>query len=275
MIKQILKKQVILLNLILFIMSNYGLAVGDVLTMDLELRNLPQPKGSKIVWQDKAVEVNNIKVISSRLSSSLSKDEIINFYKDILSQKGWKLTGEYNLQDILSFEKGDYFFYLGVIPNGKINDIYLVLSPRDLRLCRVLVDYFFKEEMAPDAEGKDLSDIPKYPASKRRLNIFTEREGAFVLYETDASVEEVSGFYRSLLPQLGWKLIPVLNPKFLSRFSEARVWLDKVAILYFERGNETLFITAYPTPRGAYKARTLISITKNLMEEIYPEEKEE
>jgi hypothetical protein len=108
------------------------------------------------------------------------------------------------------------------------------------------------------------------------LNIFTEREGAFVLYETDASVEEVSGFYRSLLPQLGWKLIPFLNPKFLSRFSEARVWLDKVAILYFERGNETLFITAYPTPRGTYyKARTLISITKNLMEEIYPEEKEE
>ncbi|MCM8796050.1 MAG: hypothetical protein NC928_05160 [Candidatus Omnitrophica bacterium] len=244
--------------------------------MDVEMLKLPLPRESQNIWQDKSVEVNNIKVQANFLTSNLGKEELSKFYQELLGQNGWKLTDHDEDQDIMCFTRNGNYFYVAIVEDAGRKDagrssVYLVKSPSDLRLCRTLVDYFFKPEIAPDAEGKDAPDIPRYPGSRRRLNIFTKEEGQFLMYETEAAPKEVEGFYRKMLTQYGWELMPQLNPALLARFSEAREALKNVCLLGFQRGQEMLFITAYPTPREVSKARTLISITRNFYQELYPE----
>jgi len=268
--KMIFKNQRLNFKLVISVVIFLPLAI--TFAMDVEMRNLPMPANAKVIWEDKSAQVNNIPIRASRLTCYLGKDEIINFYKDALAKDGWKLADEYPEQGVFGFTKEQDFLYLGVVPEGDTSDIYLVKSPQDLHLCRTLVDYFFsKEGVAPDAEGKDLADIPRYPGSRRRLNIFTEKEGAFLLYETDASVQQVGEFYREALKQMGWKLMPAFQLGFLSSFSETKEILNNVALLCFEKNNETLFIFAYPMPRQVSKAHTLISITRNLLDELYPQ----
>ena len=240
--------------------------------MDGELLTLPQPVKTRILWDDKSIEVNNINIHASCYVSGLAASELLGFYRRVLEENEWKMVDYFPSQNLMSFTKEDKFFYVTVLPIGPENNVYLIFSPSDLRVCRTLVDYFFKEEIAPDAEGKDMPDIPRFPNSRRRLNVFTQQEGYFELYETDAKHKEVGDFYRAMLKQYGWQPIRAFSPELLSSFKEARDILEQMTLLGFEKGEDKLLIAAYPMPRKISNSRTLIAITRNLGEELYPQE---
>ncbi len=241
-----------------------------------DVTKLPHPPNSRVIFTDKAVQINNIPVRGVQLSSSLNPDELAVFYQNMLKQRGWDLAYYFKEQSIMSFiAKDGGYLYVSVVPGLGGNNVYVLTSPKDLSICRTLVDYFFKAEMVPDAPGKDIADVPRYPNSRRRLSIFTQQEGEFLLYETDASASEVGDFYRKMLGQYGWEPIPALNPAMLMRFTEAKNALKDMALVVYERGNDMIFIAAYQTPRQVSKSRTLITIMKNFWQELYPEEGEQ
>lgn len=237
-----------------------------------DITKLPQPPGSRFVFEDKAVHINDIDVHGIQLKCNINPQEIAVFYQNMLGQRGWKLAYAFEKQGVMSFtDEGGGYLYVSTVPGLDGNTIYVLESPKDLSICRTLQDYFFKPEMAADAPGKDIPDVPRYPNARRRLSVFTQREGEFLLYETDATPHEVGSFYRQMLSQYGWEPISALNPDMLLRFTEAKNALKDVALVFYERGDENIFIAAYQTPRKVSKSRTLITIMKNFGEEFFPD----
>lgn len=255
---------------IIGIIFSLGLFWASAQAMDADLWQIPALPQGNIVWVDKAAEVNNINVNYTYLTSSLRAKEIIEFYQQALLRLGWKMTNYFPEPGIMSFQKEGRFLYVAVFGLSEASRVYILKSASDLRVCRLLVNFFFKPEIAPDAAGKDSPDVPRYPLSRRRLNIFTQRKGDFLLYETQATPQEVGNFYRRNLGAYGWEIVPNFNPELLGRFKEAREALKEVAILAFRRGEENLYITAYPMPKEIPGARTLIAVTRNFWKEFYP-----
>lgn len=232
--------------------------------MDVALWQVPDPPRSTPLWMDKTAEVNNINVHVSYLACDLNDKEILDFYQDQLEKVGWKLMNYFQDQKIMSFIKDKNYIYIAVAKMGENNKIYVVSSPADLRLCRTLKDYFFKDVIVEDAQGKDLPDVPRYPDSRRRLNIFSQEDGDILMYESNATPQEISNFYRERLGQYGWEVMRATEPTFLNRFPQVKDILKTVAIICFQRDEDVLVVTAYPAPKEMSKARTLISIVKNM-----------
>ena len=243
--------------------------------MDPELHSLPQMPGSQIVWQEKNLEVNGIIAPTIHLRSSAPMEEIVRFYKEALIKNKWEFKDNFSQQNTLAFSKNNRFFYLTVIYNGENipADVYLVNSPSDLTLCKILKDYFLQDELIQDTPGKDIADLPRYPGSKRRLNIFAPFGGSAIIYEVDAPPEEISRFYRQNLRLSGWKeersLMQEIMGKTLSRP------IGGVFILLFYRGEDTLLINIAKVPKemdlrgkGKLNKRSLIIITKDVDKEL-------
>ena len=241
--------------------------------MDPELHSLPQMPGSEIVWQEKNLEVNGIIAPTIHLRSSAPMEEIIRFYKEALIKNKWELKDNFAEQRTLAFTKNNRFFYVTVIYNGENipADVYLVNSPADLTICEILKDYFIQDELVQDAPGKDLLDLPRYPGSKRRLNIFTPFGGSALIYEVDASPEEISRFYRQNLRLSGWKEERSLMQEVMGKTLYRPI--GGVFILLLYRGEDTLLINIVKVPKelkpeGKLDKRTLIIIAKDIEKEL-------
>ena len=232
----------------------------DLSALDTNLWSLPVPNSTEVVYKDMPVKVNQIDAQATHLRAKLGRDEILNFYQESLAKQGFVMQELFKDQGIVVFVKEERFLYVAIQDNQGIvpSDIYLVSSPSSLALCKVLNEYFLKEPIAQDAAGKDSVDIPRYPGSKRRLNIFAHEEGTILLYEVEAKPKDIALFYAQQLKQAGWQKIffPVL--------------VAQAEVLVFEKGENNIVITVCPFSKDdrANKKRSLITITKNMQEII-------
>lgn len=252
--------------------------VSGAYALEIDLWNLPKPEPSQVVWENRPLEVNGIYAQATHLRSSQDVEKIIKFYSDVLSIRGWQPQENTHFygQHILTFIKADKFFYVAVLGEPDFSsDIYLCISPQELRICSSLASYFLQENIAPDTTGKDLSDIPRYPGSKRRVSILSAEQGAFLMYESDVAPLDIAAFYRQNLRMSGWQQHLPLAQKAVEQFVPE---LKDNAILFFYKGQDTLLIHLNRAPEinpngGKAKAqRSFIIISKNILDEFSPKE---
>ena len=181
----------------------------------------------------------------------------------------------------MAFVKEDKFMYVAVQDNHDltVSDVYLVSSPLDMAICKVLKDYFLKDKMAQDAPGEDLPDVIRYPNSKRRMNIFTPEEGDILMYEADAKTGDIAAFYNSHLKSAGWRMNPALDLKRIQKLSPDT---KDVYVLLFEKEKQQLVIFLCPFPpvqqgedplKEIKVKRSVIMIAKNMDKIITTERK--
>jgi len=250
---------------------------GNLWARDTALWGLPKLPGSQMVWEDKPIEVNDIRARGDHLRSSLSFEEILSFYEDYFSSQGWELRRNLT-ENIFTFVKDNRFVFLGLQCHGERQpcDVYIVSSPTDLAICKVLEKYFLKEQMAVDVPGKDLPDVLRYPGSKRRLDILSPEIGAILVYEADAQPQDIAKFYRQALKQVGWREERALMANIVQRLSPK---LKDTAVLLFYHNEDTLLINVTRVPEKfpgeKTKGRSFIIISKNMVQEMaYQKNKE-
>jgi hypothetical protein len=245
--------------------------ISSALGMDADLWQLPLLPDATVIWQDQPMEVNQIRATATHLRTDLPAEKALNFYKSALERLGWRQ--EHNLTpEISTFVRKDKFIYVGIFPAQKDTprDIYLIASPVSLTICGELRDYFLKEQMMPDAPGKDLEGVPRYPGSRRRLDILMPRQTGVAIYESDDSPGEIARFFRQEMKRVGWQENKALNAGALQRLNPL---IKEIQILLFNRGNsQVLFnITVTPKnfpPEAKALGRTLIIIAENMEKEV-------
>ncbi len=226
--------------------------------MEPELWNVPPLPLSEVVWKDKEVEFDGELAHWTCLKTSLSKEEIIEFYKKNLTQNGWRFK---EIKDgfFLVFEKPGKFMYVMIkkdLYSGYKNEVYLTVTKSNLCKCNKCG---FKKENFSQISQRNLSDIPLYPKSKPRFIFNPSLQENIALYETDSSVLEITKFYRKNLKRMGWEEIDVFNSKYVRKF-----FLNKnMRILYFQKGKDTLLINIFTPNQNFFKKSTLIVIVKN------------
>ncbi|MCX5697925.1 MAG: hypothetical protein NTU54_08190 [Candidatus Omnitrophica bacterium] len=245
--------------------------ISSALAMDADLWQLPQLPEATVVWKDQPMEVNQIKANATHLRTALSEDKIISFYKNALEGQGWKYDKKLT-PDISAFIKKDRFIYIGIIPakENHPRDVYLIASPASLAICENLKDYFLKERIAPDVQGKDFADVPRYPGSRRRIDVLFPQQAGYLIYETDAAPRDIARFFRQEMPRSGWKEERALSAEVMQKLNPM---LKDMQILLFHRGDNTVLFNITVTPKNfpdEAKAlgRTLIIITRNMQREI-------
>lgn len=239
----------------------------NLYAMDVNLWNIPVPQGTQIVWQDKPFEISGRKGNATHLRIAKKSEEIIDFYKDILKKEDWQILQYYKEQNIIAFKKGDQFMYVVVGINGKDTpcDVYLASSQQDLAVCMELKDYFLKDNLAPDVPGNDFVDVLRYPGARRRMNVFMPQDAGLLMYETDAKPDEVASFYNKALKSNGWDLSPAFRPEFLKKRGMGS---EDFRVLFFQKDKDSVFINITPFVYGENSKRTLITISKNISQEL-------
>jgi hypothetical protein len=261
----------------------YAIIIAPGLAGASDLKSLPILPSSEVIWQDKNLMVNGMAARSMHLRSDMPAKEAIAFYREALVQAQWALKEDYPVQGTLVLTKDDEFLYVVVVNNGEGQpcDVYLASSPTSLAVCYVIKDYLMKENIAPDVAGKDFPDLPRYPGSKRRINVFTPMEAAVVMYEAQAKPQEIAKFYRSNLRDLGWKEERQLSPERFVRLAPQVG--DKISVLLYSRDDnrDTLVIYITAAPEGLcanakISQRSIIMVTRNIKEElVYPQKEGE
>jgi len=139
--------------------------IPSILALDMDLWNLPKPPDSSVVWEDNRVQINGIDAAGTHLRSESDMEEILGFYKEFFLRNGWQIKDDFKQQNIIAFTKKERFMYVAGQSNGKDApcDVYLISSPSDLALCRILASLMDKGgiTMREDAAGRDISDIPR------------------------------------------------------------------------------------------------------------------
>lgn len=247
----------------------FGFWTFNLYALDGDLWNLVQLPTSSIIWKDKPLEINGIKARGTHLSTNSLPPQIINFYQETLAKQGWQLKDYFKEQNILGFIKNNKYMYVAIQDNGQglPCDVYLISSPADLALCRILKNFFLNEEITPDTPGKDISDIVRYPQSRRRISIFAPEEGAILLYEAEGKPQEIASFYKQHLRLSGWQPDPVLSSPFL-KLVAPQTQREEVALLLFEKKDDVLLIIIYGLPKGLGKGRSIITVTRNMLDEF-------
>jgi len=247
------------------------LALNASFSMDIDLRNMPVPDKTEVLWSGKPFEMNNRKGLAAHLRAQQKvASELESFYKGALAAQGWQFQETNQQKNIISFKKGDKFIYILLHDQGNNPpcDIFFLTSNEDLGVCLELKDYYLKEMVAPDAPGKDFADVLAYPGSKRRFNLMVPEASGILLYEADARLEDVANFYEQALKAVGWRL----NPRFKEQFLKARnLYSPESRVLYFEKGKGNLVITVHPVYPSSESKRVFITIVKNAEEFVNQE----
>lgn len=254
--------------MILFIVS----CALDLYALDVNLRNLPMPSETNIVWRDSPLQINGINASGTHLYSQLPVEEVLDFYKGIFLKEGWQIKDHFKDQYVIVFIRDNRFMYVAGRSHsqeGTPCDVYLVSSYSDLAICKILTKHMENQKgmiMQEDAAGRDISDIPRYPGSKRMVSISAPEQGNILIYQTIATPQQVANFYQSHLKTSGWQLAQALKPEFLKNRA---LKSENVKVLLFQKGNETLFINASLLPREVTDQEiSMITIVKNMLEEF-------
>lgn len=256
-----------------FITLSFSFCALSLYALDVNLWHLPLPPQSSAIWEDKPLEVNGINANATRIYSQLEVEEALDFYKDFLLSNGWQVKDHFKDQHVTVFIKEERFMYVAGRAHTKERapcDIYVVSSPADLALCKILANHMSGQEgslMSQDAAGKDISDIPRYPRSKRMISIFAPEQGSILIYQAIANPVQIADFFQRNLKITGWQLVQPLMPEFLKKRIPDMV--DNVRVLLFKRENETLFVNAYLLPEEVTKQEiTMVTIVKNMLNEF-------
>lgn len=242
--------------------------------MDVDLLTAPQFPGSQIIWKERPLEINGIQARAMHLRCDAEREQVRLFYKEALEKGNWSLEqqSDYYVTNILTFRnKEGRFLYVVVFAQGfkGASDVYILASSRALSFCPALSASLLKEELAPDTSGKDISDIPRFPASRRRLNILLSWEGALVVYEADAAVAEIADFYRKNFKMIGWH-----EDEFISTQRIKKIYpemdTDSVEVLSFSKDSDRVEININLLVAPSMGKRSLITITKNIDNELNP-----
>ncbi|HNX80699.1 MAG TPA: hypothetical protein PKL77_00940 [Candidatus Omnitrophota bacterium] len=241
------------------------------LALDADLWEAPQLPGSTLIYKDKPVEIMHIKAQVTHLRTKVLQNDIFSFYQGELEKIGWQ--PQKMLTDMITaFSKENRYFYVGVVGGYADQEVYLVSSPESLSICPYIKQYILRSELAADAPGKDVTDIPRFPTSKRRLDILGPGSGAVLLYETTASPSEVIQFYRRAMPESGWHELRSFTQSVLEKMN---VVMPDYAFSMFDKDANQALIGIFRVPDKLLqhaddfpKGRTLIFITRNVEQEF-------
>jgi len=250
-------------------------------SLDSELRNLPLPSFTQLIFQDKGMELNGRQAKMTHLVSKLTLKEIGNFYRTELAQRGWEFANYLAHLSTFAFTKDNEFVYVMVrglsieAQEDETKDIYIVHSFQNLAICFELIEKLFTEKIAPDIEGKDMPGVPRYYNSRRRLNLFTPGGGDLVMYESEAQPGEIMDFYRDQMPDAGWELDEDLNHPFFEKNPQEFKEKMRTFPLTFQKDDESITIMAFPGPKQIYPhAKTVIYVINNNFSGLFSEIKE-
>jgi len=255
---------------LLFMAAGIFIFLGKALAMDELLWTIPLPKDTSVLWKDKDAEINGIAVRATHIRSAASPKEIIGFYKDYMGGQDWKVKDFFENQNIIAFSHKDRFFYVAIQDSGPglPSDAFLVSSPGDLAICRMITSCLSADgKMEKDAGGKDLPDVARYPGSKRMVSIFTPDDGGVLMYDADARSGEIADYFQKQLKGSAWHLAMRINPNTLMHFTPKKE-MD-VTILVFEKDEDSLVIIASPLPSQPKSKRSMIAMVKNMFDELY------
>jgi len=275
MAKATLKKRTI--TFLLALSGSLGLA-SAAFAVDLNLWHMPKPEGSSIVWENERLQVNGADAFGTHIRSLQKVEEALNFYKRYFLNGGWTLKDNSAAQNTLVFSKAGKFIYVVGQPNaeGAACDVYVVTSDTDLDFAKTVAPSMEGGLiLQKDVAGKDLSEVPRYPNSRRMMSMLLPNAGAMVVYQVQAEPTEVIEFYRGAMTAAGWQLARPLRPELLSAvYPKAK----EIGFMFFEKGNENIFITTTMLSEEGMmgKRATVVAVVKNLQEEFaYPAEEEE
>ncbi|MFH1519357.1 MAG: hypothetical protein ABIE75_02160 [Candidatus Omnitrophota bacterium] len=156
-------------------------------------------------------EISGSQFTVYQYSSSLSQSEILQFYQQNLSKKGWgkldlpMLQAPGPLQGrVYNFIKGDQMLVLNFSP----------LKAEELIFYSISVGEFPKAQGLGAEQGqplglfekpKSLDFMPLYPGS-RQIDYRKTPSGLQAGYMASGGIEAVKGFYLQKMPQQGWSL---------------------------------------------------------------------
>lgn len=144
--------------------------------------------------------------------SSLTQSQILQFYQDKLSGKGWSKMElampeviDKAFQDrVFNFVKGDGMLVLNFSPIKAQGRIFYSISVGDFPKPKVVEE---GEESSTEAfkEPKPLDFVPVYPGSKQ-VDYRKIPSGVQAGYMASGGTEAIKEFYLQGMPQQGWSL---------------------------------------------------------------------
>ena len=255
-------------NILFYILIIILSAGVNLFAMDAQLWNAPILPGAQIAWKDKTVEVAGIRAQATRMHTDMTIEQVLDFYRGAFSASGWQEKDYFKDSNVVAFIKDNNYLYVGVSDNGKDSgrDVYLVSSLADLAICRIVAAGMDNNGMmVSDTAGKDFSDLPRYPASKRMFNISSEQEVNVAMYQAQGSPQQIAGFFRDNLKASGWKLTHTLDQNYpdFKRFIPADMKKEDAEFinLNFSKGDEELIVTVNPVDKS--KKMNIVSIIRN------------
>lgn len=144
--------------------------------------------------------------------SSLTQSQVLQFYQDKLSIKGWskmdlampEVIGKAFRDRVYNFVKGGEMLVLNFSPVKAQKRIFYSISVGNSPKSKVVGG---EEEFSEEAfkEPKFLDFMPIYPGSKQ-VDYRKIPSGIQVGYMASGGIEAVKGFYLQRMPQQGWSL---------------------------------------------------------------------
>jgi len=259
--------------IIYFILISQFAISANSYALNTDLFNMPQPPVSTIVWDGRLLEINGIQATATHLRvEDMNVAELIDFYNSNLRQRGWQPQTDayFTEHHVLTFIKEDKFFYVAILkPFAEAPaDVYLCVSPAELRICESVSKYILKNNLVEDTPGKDIDIVPRYPVSRRRLSVIAPEEGNILLYEAEGAPADIAKFYRQNLKAYGWKEEPAI-----SNAQKLVPQLKDNPVLVFYRGEDILLINITAAPKEAEAQtgnaiRSFIIISRNMLDEL-------
>ncbi|MCM8792476.1 MAG: hypothetical protein NC826_05000 [Candidatus Omnitrophica bacterium] len=175
--------------------------------------------------------LNGIKHKIQAYQSSLSPDEILDFYKGFFIPNGWEIkeidpNEQAGYESESDYEVNEDFARIQATLFSKGKDIILLTFVKsEGGKTNYMLNYSYgRTEIFEDKDspGKDLEFIPRYPGSIRYVSI--ETEGMTLLnYHSKDSKEQIEKFYQSKMPKFGWKGGGALSKEKISEITKKKM----------------------------------------------------
>jgi len=270
------KNKILRAGFILIACVVMSLSGHNLLAMDVDLWQMQQFPGSRIIWEEKAVEVNGTLARAKHIRCPAERKQALDFYANTLKASGWseEKSEIYFDTAIRAFTKAGRFLYIVVLSQGyqqPLSDVYLVASQERLVFCVALQQTLLKKELSPDISGKDINEAPRFPGSKRRVNVFVGNAAALVMYEANARPADIEDFFRSNFKAQGWSEDEFISAERMKKI-HPEMDFDAVRVMSFRNGRNTIEIFANIIEGPGVAKRSIITITKNMADELRPVE---
>jgi len=177
----------------------------------------PFPKYTEIISQKKTSEAN-VERIVSHCCSSLSKEEILQFYKEIFFSQKMK-GGESFGSDIIMFERFPF-----------LSKSIRFIDENSNRRCYILEENYYKNiKVLPTAGFTSPQKLDFMPTLSNAMQFVYSTyfyPMTAVWYLSFATPDEICDFYIKNMPSFGWKLKDVVVNKGIFNFYDFFLMVD-------------------------------------------------